>query len=132
MSSGRLKSTCAGLAPSGQAIPSVDAVRRSWSTADGSGAASVRSTPTPAASMSDAAAVPVSSDISAFHASTGGRCRIRVVHPPAPSGTTSWSGSSSSMAPRATARARRSVPSSASDARAGWGRPASMSACTPA
>jgi hypothetical protein len=122
-SSGRSASTCAALAPCGQSIPSRFAVRRNPATASASGVGNVRSTPNPARSIMSAATVPVSSEISAFQSSTGSRVRTCTVQPPSPSGTTSCSGSSSSIAPRATAAARRNRPTSGNAAIAGCSSP---------
>jgi hypothetical protein len=100
----------------GQAMPRERAERRSHFTAPFSGSGRVRSTPTPASSISRAAAMPVSNEISAFQASTSVRGRSTNCQPPSASASTSWSGSCSSTAPRATACSRRSRPNVGSSA----------------
>ena len=59
----------------GHSMPSACAVRCSRCTSRGSGGGRVRRKPTRAYIISDAAAKPVSSDICAFHSSTGSRSR---------------------------------------------------------
>ena len=82
--------------------------------------------------MIRAAAVPVSSEISAFQPRRAARCRIRVVQPPAPVGHDLLLGQLQLDRPAATASSRRSGPTSGSAAIAGCEAAASMSACTPA
>ena len=84
------------VSPTGQASPTAAADRRSHSTASGSGDGSVRSTPIPAWIMIRAAAIPVSKEISAFHASTTVRGRRARIQPPSMSPLISCSGNCNS------------------------------------
>jgi hypothetical protein len=112
-------------------MPSAAAVRRNAATASGPAGGNVRSSPILASIIMAAAHIPVSKDTSAFQSSASVRGARSMRHP-SPSGTTSCSGSRSSMAPRATAAAARSRPNSGSEVMDGCNRPASESAWTPA
>ena len=96
----RLRMKSANSSSAGQSMPSACAVRCSRWTSRGSGGGRVRRKPTRAYIISEAAAKPVSSDIWAFHCSTGSRLRYSSDHS-GPAVSTSCSGRGSDTPPRA-------------------------------
>ncbi|SKY96361.1 Uncharacterised protein [Mycobacteroides abscessus subsp. abscessus] len=130
-STGSPARNCPGVAPSGHATSRASAVALSLSTASAGAGGSVRSSPMPASAMICPAQVPVSNDNCEFHMSAGVRAARESVHPSS-TRVTSWSGRSSSIAPRASATRRRSSPKAGSALIEGCRVRASASAVTPA
>ena len=123
--------TSPGVAPAGHGTPSACAESRSRSTSRGSASGSVRTMPMRPSSMSRAAHMPVSSEICAFHSSTGRVARLPRVHTPSAPCSTTCSGVGSVMPPRARSAASRRMPTSRSSCSVSSAVPSSRAACAP-
>ena len=123
--------TSPGVAPCGHGTPSACADSRSRSTSRGSASGSVRTIPTPPSSISRAAHMPVSSEICAFHSSTGSVARLPSVHTPSAPCSTTCSGVGRVIPPRARSAASRRMPTSRSSGSDPSAVPSSRAAWAP-